>query len=93
MSCEERTPLEREHVEAEAAFDGAQARLRTKMGVSPKEEFIRLSNAVDQAWKRLVQARSALDHHIQRASLQREFRLYGSVRVVVTSPNAQPQNR
>lgn len=65
MVCEERTRLERAHVKAEAAFEAAQERLRNRIGVSPKEEFSRLSEAVDQAWSKLIQARSALDLHIR----------------------------
>jgi hypothetical protein len=65
MSCQERERMEREHDEAEAAFYAAQQQLRNRIGVSPKEEFVALSDAVDQAWKRLLDARGALDQHIR----------------------------
>jgi hypothetical protein len=65
MSCQERERMEREHLEAEAAFYAAQQRLRNRIGISPKEEFVALSDAVDQAWKRWLDARGALDQHIR----------------------------
>jgi hypothetical protein len=56
----------RKIADSETAFSTAQARLRSTIGISASEEFIRLSNGVDQAWTRLTQARVVLDQHIRK---------------------------
>jgi hypothetical protein len=62
---DERARLEQEHRETETAFELAQATLRTKIGVSQKSEYDRLSRAVDEAWNSLQRARERLDRHIR----------------------------
>jgi hypothetical protein len=64
MSCEERERLEREHIEAGAAFNTAREALRNRTGISPKEEFVTLRAVVNQAWETLMHARAALERHI-----------------------------
>ena len=35
------------------------------MGISPKEEFVSLTRAVNESWTALMRARIALDSHVR----------------------------
>lgn len=63
-TCNQRGRLERRHERAAKAFEAARTAIRTRVGKSPKEEYLLLDRAADQAWDRLVRARRALDNHI-----------------------------
>lgn len=65
MVCAERKRLEQEHREAGACFDKANERLRSRMGISPKEEFLSLTRVVNESWTALMRARIALDSHVR----------------------------
>ena len=65
MRCDDRERLEKEHVDAGAAFDAARAMLRNRIGVSPKGEYERLNAAAEEAWGALNGARKRLDEHIR----------------------------
>ncbi|MGB6943364.1 MAG: hypothetical protein WBE37_13265, partial [Bryobacteraceae bacterium] len=65
MVCTERERLEEQHTKAGAAFAWANDRLRARIGICPKEEFVSLSNAVNEAWEALMRARTALDSHVR----------------------------
>jgi hypothetical protein len=65
MLCPEHQRLEKENAEAGASFDSANERLRTRIGISPKEEFVSLSRAVNETWEALMHARIALDRHLR----------------------------
>jgi len=68
MQCARRVRLEQQHDRAGARFDDARQRLRERMGVCPKDEFVRLSDDMDRAWIALDQAQMALDEHIRTHS-------------------------
>jgi hypothetical protein len=65
MGCEDRARLEKEHTEAGLAFDAARRVLQEKIGISPHEEFISLSRAVETTWEQVQRTRTALDEHIR----------------------------
>lgn len=65
MSCEERARLKEEHSHAKARYDAARETLDSRMGVSSRDEFRRLTHAIDEAWVALERARSLLDRHVK----------------------------
>jgi len=71
MRCDERTQLENEHGEAGLAFDAAREVLQERIGISPKEDFISLSRAVDTTWDAVNRTRVALDEHIREHNCQK----------------------
>ena len=70
MTCPERAKLEKDHDEAQAAVEAAGNLLRSRIGVSQRDEYDRLSRAADDAWNRLNHARGRLDHHIRKHGCQ-----------------------
>jgi hypothetical protein len=65
MPCDHRIRLDKAHAEAGCAFDAARAVLQQRIGITPREEYLSYSDAVDAAWKALLDARAALDAHIR----------------------------
>jgi hypothetical protein len=65
MSCQERDLLQKEHAEAGAAFDAARKALQSRIGVSPRNEFLALDQAAERAWANLQHAHQALDEHLR----------------------------
>jgi hypothetical protein len=64
MSCEEHTRLEREHSQAKTRYDAARETLESKMGVTSRDEFLRLTHSIDETWVALERARYLLDRHV-----------------------------
>lgn len=63
--CPERARLERDHDDATAAFETAGATIQARIGISSKDEYVRLERTAEEAWMRLQRARRALDDHIR----------------------------
>ncbi len=72
MPCPERAKLEKDHDDARASVETVGTLLRSRVGVSQKEEYDRLSRAADEAWNKLSQARGRLDRHIGEHGCQSE---------------------
>lgn len=70
MICETLAKLKKEYEEAGADFDLKRNSLQSRIGVSQKDEYDRLSSAVDAAWSALPHARSKLDIHIRQHRCQ-----------------------
>src|SRR5690242_14187666 len=66
MSCVRRTRLEQKYAQASATCDGIRQRLRDRMGVCPKSEFLALSDELDRATEVLDHARVALRVHVRQ---------------------------
>ena len=64
MSCEEKARLGRIYHVATAGFSETVKELHRRMGTSPKEEYIRLTQISSEARLRSEQARLALEQHI-----------------------------
>ena len=64
MFCARRTHLEQKRDQAGAMFDAARKRLRERISICPKGEFLELSDSVDRAGEMLDHAQGALDAHI-----------------------------
>jgi len=56
--------LEKDHDEA-AAFEAASSAVRARIGISSKEEYLKLERAAGEAWLRVERARRALNDHIR----------------------------
>ncbi len=65
MSCEERARLDLDHSQAKARHQAARETLDSKIGVSTRDEFLRLSHAIDHAWDARERARYLLEQHLQ----------------------------
>lgn len=63
MVCEEQARLVRQLIEAKTRYQAAREALENRIGVSPREEFLRLSNAIDEAWVEVERAQYLLDQH------------------------------
>ena len=70
MPDDERIRLEKAHMEADRLFAEAREALHKRIGTSPKEEFLALSDAVDRAWEEVLETRAALDAYIRALSLE-----------------------
>ncbi len=66
VDCEERARLEQEHDQSVVEFEDAQKRLKASIGITPKDQFLRLDRTADEAWQKLNRARSTLDQHIRQ---------------------------
>jgi hypothetical protein len=66
MSCVRRTRLEQKYVQASATCDGIRQRLRERIGICPKSEFLALSDDLDRATEVLYHARRAFESHIRQ---------------------------
>ena len=65
MQCPQRLRLERKHQEASATYASAAQKLRERVAVCPKEEYMRLSASVEAAWTALEQVLGELDRHVE----------------------------
>jgi hypothetical protein len=65
MGCQERARLDQEHSQAEARYEAARATLDSKVGITSRDEFLRLTHAIDEAWVALERARYLLDRHVK----------------------------
>jgi len=59
MGYFQRLQLERNYQDARATFDKAVQKLRERIGVSPKDEFMQLSATIKTAW-RIVELRGTI---------------------------------
>ena len=66
MSCARREYLERKTDQAGMKLDLARQRLRERIGICTKEEFLTLSDDLDRASELLDSTTQALDNHIRR---------------------------
>jgi hypothetical protein len=72
LECEERMRLEQGHERAGAALESARALVRSRIGVSPLEEFQSVDRAADEAWAVLQRANLRLDRHIWEHGCKRD---------------------
>lgn len=63
MNCEERARLDKELSEAKTRYQAARETLDSRIGVSPRAEFLRLTSAIDEAWVEVERAQYLLDQH------------------------------
>jgi hypothetical protein len=63
MHCEERARLDQQLTEAKTRYQTARKSLETRIGVIPRAEFLRLSNAIDEAWVEVERAEYLLEQH------------------------------
>jgi hypothetical protein len=64
MSCEEKARLLRKYNVPTAGFSETVKELHRRMGTTPKEEYIRLTQISNEARLQSEQARLALEQHI-----------------------------
>ena len=65
MPCDERASLEKEHNDANAAFDALRKSVFDAIDAGERE-FTTLNVAVSHAWERVSRARSALHQHLRK---------------------------
>jgi hypothetical protein len=71
MVCEERTRLEHLVAERQAAYEAARLAVESKIGVTPREEFLSLTYGMDQALAALQRAQDLLDQHVEEHGCER----------------------
>jgi hypothetical protein len=77
MSCEDRARLEKEYLQAKARYEAARETLDTKMGVTSRDEFLRLTHAIDETWVALERARYLLDRHVKEHGCEQSLEASG----------------
>jgi hypothetical protein len=65
VTCSERENLLKAYVQAGRHFDDSRAELQARIGVSRRDEYKALDQAVESAWEVLGKARNALDAHVR----------------------------
>jgi hypothetical protein len=63
--CPERARLEKDHDDVTIAFENARAVVQARIGISSKDEYVRLERAAGEAWTRLERVRRAIEGHIR----------------------------